>query len=292
MDIVDTQVHANRTGPHWETAEPAETINLTLAGMDAVGVDATLVVELGAVNFLSDPDPCAVRLPNGAWRYSHDFSELAVKMYPDRFGYVTRIDPLDPEAPDILADLRKKPGNLATRISPLLHPELTSVFMSGGCDPFFAAAQKHSVPVFLFMSNQPDALIPYAKKFPDLQLITDHWGFPMPRPNSERGMSYFKEKVLALAAYPNICLKWSKAPRFVSSEPYPHKDVGSYIRASLDAFGAERIMWASDTTVSKGITTWAEEVYHIMDSDALDQSEKEQIFGRTARRVLRWPKPT
>lgn len=290
MDIVDAQVHANRLGPHWETADLATTVDLAVAAMDAVGVHATLIAEHAARNILTDPDPNGTKLGNGAWRYSHPFSELAVKLYPSRFGYVNRIDPRDPQAADLLAEARKKPGSLCTRVTPTLDPAQAADFASGAFDAFFGAAQKHEVPIFIFLSNEPELLAPYARKFPSLPFIIDHWGFPMPRPNSERGMAYF-ERVLALAPFPNVVLKWSKGPRFVSSEPYPHRDLTPYIRRSLDAFGAKRIMWASDNTVSKGITTWAEEIYHIRDSDALDMSEKEQIFGRTARAVLRWSKP-
>jgi hypothetical protein len=290
MDIVDTQVHANRISSLWQTAEPAEIINFTIAAMDAVGVDATLILEQGMPNLQSQSDPHVTLFPNNVRRYDHHFSELAVRMYPSRFGYVYRIDPLDPEATDLLADVRNTPGGLCTHISPLLNPALAVLFFGGDFDTFFVAAQKYEVPVSLFLSNQPNALIPYAKKFPYLKFIVNHWGFPMPGPNAERGMTYFREKVLALSRYTNIYLKWSKGPRFVSSEIYPHNDLRDYIRSSLDAFGPQRIMWASDNTVSKGITTWAEEIYHIMDSSALSQSEKEQIFGRTARSVLRWPK--
>jgi predicted TIM-barrel fold metal-dependent hydrolase len=288
MDIVDTQVHANRMGPNWRTVDLATTVDVVVAAMDAVGVGATLIAEQASADLLRDPDPTATRLPNGALRFAHPFSELAVKLYPERFAYVARVDPLDPEAPALLAGLRGKPGALCTRIAPTLRPDQAAAFAGGGMDGFFAAAERHAVPVFLYLANRPEAVIPYAQRFPGLPLIVDHWGYPRPGSGDEVGADHFEAKVLALAALPNVFLKWCKGPRYISAEPYPHRDLGVYFRRSLDAFGPERIMWASDTTTSTGKTTWAEEVFHILDSDALSQGEKEQVFGRTARKVLRW----
>jgi len=292
MEIIDTQVHANRLGPDWVTASHAETLALVVAGMDAVGVNAMLIAEHAAPNMIKDAEPLGTQLPNGAWRYRMPFSEFAAQAYPDRFGYVNRIDPFDPEAANLLADAHNKPGSLCTRIAPTLDPAQAAAFTDGTFDPFFHAAQKHNVPIFLYLHDTPDALVRYARKFPNLPLIVDHWGFPMPKPGTPHGgMAYFENKVLTLAALPNVYLKWCKGPRFVSSEPYPHTDLVPYMRRSVDAFGAGRIMWASDTTTSTGITTWAEEVFHIMDCAALSRAEKEQIFAGTARKVLRWPKP-
>jgi predicted TIM-barrel fold metal-dependent hydrolase len=290
MDIVDTQVHANRMGRTWKTAGHAETLALTVAAMDAVGVNAMVIAEHAAANMITDPEPLGTQLPNGAWRYTMPFSELAARTYPGRFAYVHRIDPFDPEAADLLAEVRKKPGGLCTRIAPTLDPAQAAAFFSGAFDPFFKAAQKHGVPVFLYLHDTPDAVIPYARKFPDLPLIVDHWGFPMPTAENRLGMDYFEQKVLTLGPFSNVYLKWCKGPRFVSTEAYPHSDLAPYLQRSLEAFGPQRIMWASDITTSKGITTWAEEIHHIRDSNALSAWDKEQIFARTARTVLRWPK--
>lgn len=288
MGIVDAHVHANRLGPNWETADLATTVDLAIATMDAIGVQSTLIAEYAARNFATDPEPHAIRVGEGAWRYGHPFSELAIKLYPHRFGYVMRVDPRDPEAPNLLAELPRKPGSLATRVAPTLDSLHALEFANGGFDPFFGAAQTHGVPIFIFLSDQPEMLIPYARKFSSLPFIIDHWGFPMPAAAADRSMAYF-ERILALSVFPNVFLKWSKGPRFISSEPYPHSDLIPYMHRSLQSFGAKRIMWGSDNTASKGITSWAEELYHVRDSNALSAAEKAQILEHTARTVLKWP---
>jgi predicted TIM-barrel fold metal-dependent hydrolase len=269
-------------------ADPETTVNIVVAAMDAVGVDAVVIAELGARDILRDPEPRGFRLPNGALRRTHPFSESAVSMYPDRFGYVYHVDPRDPDATNLIADIRNKPGALCTRNAPTLRPAGLREFAAGSYNDYFAASEKYGVPAFLFLSDRPDLLVPYARRFPDLSFIVDHWGYPMPAQSAELGSEYF-DSVLALAHYPNVCLKWCKGARFVTKDAYPHRGLEPYFRRSLDAFGPERIMWASDTTQSSGVTTWAEEIYHIMDSAALSTREKEQIFSTTARTILRWP---
>jgi len=63
------------------------------------------------------------------------------------------------------------------------------------------------------------------------------------------------------------------------------------LRRVLDAFGPERVMWASDYTVSRLETgfSWAHTLYYLLGSDQLTLSEKEWLLGKSVRRVLRWP---
>ena len=54
------------------------------------------------------------------------------------------------------------------------------------------------------------------------------------------------EDVIGLAQYPNLAVKWSHAPAYLSDEPYPYRDLFRPLRRVIEAFGIERIMWASD----------------------------------------------
>ena len=92
----------------------------------------------------------------------------------------------------------------------------------------------------------------------------------------------------------------------LSKEAFPYKDVASSLRAIVDHFGADRLMWASDTTRFAGRIgigrfqnprtlgpypgkhSYAESLHFIEHSDALSAAEKEAILGGTVRRVLGW----
>jgi predicted TIM-barrel fold metal-dependent hydrolase len=98
------------------------------------------------------------------------------------------------------------------------------------------------------------------------------------------------DQVLDLARYPNLALKWSHAPSLLSEEPYPYRDVLPQLRRSIEAFGVERVLWASDYTQARAETNqaWAQMLYYLLDSDQLASNEKEWILGRSVRRLLNW----
>jgi predicted TIM-barrel fold metal-dependent hydrolase len=101
------------------------------------------------------------------------------------------------------------------------------------------------------------------------------------------------DQVFELAQYPNLALKWSHAPSLLSAEAYPHRDVLPLLRRAIDAFGIERIMWASDYTQARAETgtSWAQALYYLLDADDLSLAEKSWLFSRSARQALRWPPP-
>jgi predicted TIM-barrel fold metal-dependent hydrolase len=78
----------------------------------------------------------------------------------------------------------------------------------------------------------------------------------------------------------------------MSQEAYPFRDVMPHLRRAIDAFGPQRVVWASDHTQSQAHHSWAQALYYILDSDALSDSEKEWILGRSVRELLRWPTPS
>jgi predicted TIM-barrel fold metal-dependent hydrolase len=100
------------------------------------------------------------------------------------------------------------------------------------------------------------------------------------------------DQVIELAQYPNLALKWSHAPTLLSASAYPHRDVLPLLRRAIDAYGVQRILWASDYTQARNETgqSWSEMLFYLRESDQLSDHEKSWILGRSARQVLRWPR--
>jgi predicted TIM-barrel fold metal-dependent hydrolase len=287
MDIVDAQVHLNRLGSDWERTDPAVVVDYAVVTMDALGLGAVLIDEWAGF-----ANPTTKRghlpgyfLPNGAMRGQHPFSEQAIALYPDRFAYVARIDPTDPDLEERMAGVRSKPGAMCLRIVPIPEAGELELFERGGYDALFAAAEKYQVPIFAWFPGRSHLLEPALEKFPNLQLILDHCG--VSREEGEHAAQL--DRVFALARYPNLALKWCHAPSQLSREAYPFHDVIPHLRRALEAFGPQRVMWASDHTQSKVHHSWAQALYYVLDSDELTNQEKEWILGRSARTILRWP---
>ena len=288
LDIVDAQVHLNRIGPAWRVAELTTTLELGIAAMDAAGVDALLIDERWGTDLLVDDRHFDV-LPSGAQRYRYPFSELAYARHPGRFAFLGRVHRHDPELPDVMAELRNKPGCVGLRIEPMARNGELEPFKEGRYAEYFAAAQKCSLPVFVRLSGQTELLIPYLQRFPDLQIIMDHCGTENPPPSSWDDRVTQFESVVGMARFPNLAMKWSKAPTRISMEAYPFADLNPLLRKAIDAFGPQRLMWASDATESKGRHSWADAYFYLLHSQAIDATERQWLLGRSVRNILRWP---
>lgn len=294
MEVIDAQLHD--IGPRLNWKSPDDSVRqdvlteLMLAWMDAVGVDKTLV-----------------HPRDEAWATS------AIRAYPDRFAGVFRVR--DPEAPDVEEQVirsRALPGAVGLRLSfgklptdPAGRAGATK-FKAGIFNRFFAACEKHAVPLFCSAYGYVSFIGDIARQHPTLGLIVDHMGIAQP-PLNPRESPPWKSlpDLLQLASYPNVAVKLCGAP-VLSNEPFPFKDVRPYLHEILNAFSADRTMWASDIGRFAGRVGWeniypeahgdypgkhhyAESLFLIRAMDELSAAEKERILGGTVRRLLGWP---
>ena len=289
MDMVDAQVHLNRLGSNWERTPHDVIVDYAVATMDALGLSAVLIDEwAGFANPITKRGHLPGQfLPNGAMRGEHPFSELAVTRHPDRFAYVARIDPIDPDLEHLMAAVPTKAGAKCLRIVPVPEAGELDLFINGGFEQLFASAEKYQVPIFAWFPGRAKLLTPYLEKFPDLPVILDHCGLSRTEPNVAGQL----DEVLSLSRFANLALKWCHAPSQLSREPYPFRDVIPHLRRTIAAFGPERVMWASDHTQSIGHHSWAEALYYIRDALDLTEDEKTWILGKSVRQILRWPAP-
>ena len=302
MEIIDAQVRLNQLGPDWKTASLDSVLATGIQVMDAVGIDKVLIGE--AHGFDSKFRPVGEELPNGAIREAFPFSERAVELHPDRFTYHVVIDFRDPELDRLTAEVQTRRGANAMRIVPVPQTGAVDALENGEFDALFAAAERHQVPVFAWVPRRAHLLLPYIQRFPKLTFIVDHCGvgvaplrvgqLPV---TMETSMTKSRDDRLAelarvcdMAQYRNVALKWCHAPGLLSEEDYPYRDVMPLLRQAIDAFGVERIMWASDYTIAhdQNANSWAQCLYYLLDSDQLSRTEKEWLLGGSVRKVLNW----
>ena len=109
MDIVDRRCTSTGSGSNWQHTQHDVIVDYAVATMDALGLSAILIDEWAGFD-----NPVTKRghlpghfLPNGAVRGEHPFSETAIKLHPDRFAYVARIDPIDPDVEELMAGVAR-----------------------------------------------------------------------------------------------------------------------------------------------------------------------------------------
>jgi predicted TIM-barrel fold metal-dependent hydrolase len=283
MDIVDSQVHLNRFGSQWRNTDPDVVVDHAVAAMDALGIDGVVIDEWSGFDAQRRHLPGTV-LPNGAMRGSYPFSQRAVALHPDRFAYIARIDPNDPEIELLVGQTREKAAVVGLSID-LPEGRDATPFQGGAYDRILLTAEARGVPILAWIPGRAQLLERALDAFPRLQVVLSHCGLS----GADRDHVATFDRVLDLARYPNLAIKWCHVPTYLSHEPYPFLDVLPHLRRAIDAFGPQRIMWASDHTESRVHHTWAEALYYILDSHLLTDSEKEWILGRSARTILEWP---
>jgi L-fuconolactonase len=265
MEIVDAQVHANHRG-----------IDASIAIMDALGVHSAII---------DIWPPERTTLANGINRYTYKFAEEAVSRFPERFAYVVRFDPYDREVQEQVAQVRQAPNRLCIRIASGLD---IKALPSAPHEHILSAAAKYDVPVMIFAGDQHDAVRKYVEKFDRVQFIIDHVGMTIGFGGQLDSLETTIDRLLGYARYPHAAVKWGHAPR-LSRQAFPYRDLIVQLGRVIDAFGVQRLMWASDYTVTVDNHTYGESLFCIRGSELLSESDKEWLLGRTARKLLRWP---
>lgn len=293
MDIVDSQVHIGPGG-----------IAEMVAAMDALGIASVLNDEY----WIGTPGDPGYRINDRVFRPTNPTAELAAWTYPGRFSYLVRVDPHDPELRSIIRQARDATYARALRISPGMTRAEIASFAAGDYDGVFAGAAECGLPVFVQISGNTELLLPYLDTYPDIRVIVCHTGMPPGKKlvNAFAGLEGLPDsldhwtkvaavplqdsldKVLRIAERPNVAIKWAHAPTMFGTSSYPSDDLRPWFRRMLDAFGADRVMWASDISANQSGESWAELMFWIRDNPDLTDAEKALVLGGTARKWLNW----
>jgi L-fuconolactonase len=284
VEILDSQVHAPLPLRAWDRtlndATAAEvSVELLNAAMEAVGVGAAMVY--GSV------ETC----------------EIAVERYPGRFRGVASVgDAEDVESPDTFVDaLVASPAIVGLRIlgDAPVGAERRRLFAEGHWESLLDVAEDRGMPVVVFAPLRTATIAGIAVRHPRLRLVVDHLGLPPPPsfPRVAVDASVIADLV-ALASLPTVAVKLSGAPA-LSAKEFPFDDVRPMVRAVLDAFGSERVMWGSDFTRVTGRNvdpphpggrhTYTRLLEYITDTDLLRPEEMTDVLGGSARRWFDWP---
>lgn len=284
LDIIDTQAHIGPGG-----------IEETLSAMNALGIRRLVIDECWLQNILNY-DPHEV-LAGGILRPICPTAEAASETYPDRFAWVLRVNRLDPEFRAQVQKVRSSRGGKAIRLIPGMDPRERQAFSDGSYDALLGAISDSGLPLFLHLPDHPELIADCARKFPALRIAVDHCGLfsnamrgmdPQAACLSEEEQLALYDRVLRLSELPNIWLKWAHYSTMFQRPAWPGTELWPILRKTIRAFGAERIMWASDFSVNQSGDTWGALLYSLLGDADLTEEERGYILGGTARRFLNW----
>lgn len=272
MMIIDSQVHI---WPPHNAERPLGDAGLDrtpfsyqelVAAMDVAGVDRAILV------------------PPSFDRDRNDYVIEAVQRHPDRFAIMGRV-PLQGGGRDLLAGWKSQPGMLGVRLT--FHRDADRPLIDDGtADWFWGAAEERRIPVMVHAPERLAVVAKIAERHPALPIIVDHMGFARATMDDETIAG--TDRMIALARYPNVCVKVSALPCF-STAPYPFLNLREPLRRVIAAFGPRRAFWGSDVTRVPASCTYRQTVTHFTEElDFLSADDLEWIMGRALAECLGW----
>jgi predicted TIM-barrel fold metal-dependent hydrolase len=154
----------------------------------------------------------------------------------------------------------------------------------GTMDWLWPAAERLGLPVALLAGEFLPLVGEIAERHPALRLIVDHFG--VNRGNKDDAAFVTMPQVVALARHPNIAVKVTGGPQYVT-DGYPFKSLQKHYRAIYDAFGPKRMFWGTDIT--RMPCTWRECVTHFTEHQPwLGDADRALIMGQAIADWLGW----
>lgn len=275
MLTIDAQVHAyerDHPGRPWagELPGPPEvTGNDMAAAMDAVGVDAAVLIS-----------------PFALYRYDASYALEVNAAHPGRFALIKPVDPTDPAVGETIAEWAALEGTVGVRI--MLNPGPGLDPAHPGIDSVLAAAARASMPVNLMGWGLLEHFARYAHAHPSAMLVVDHLGLEQPfYPPAPAAPFADLPKLLALAEHENVAVKVTGACT-LSHEPYPYDDIWDPLCRVFDAFGLKRCLWGTDWTRAVNLLTYEQGVAPFRLTDRLSDEERATLMGGALQRIYDW----
>ncbi len=216
--------------------------------------------------------------------YGHDNSYMldCMKRFPGTFSGVAVIDQNQPKPEDEMVRL-KKLGVRGFRIYPQ-NQEYARWLDGAGLKAMFAAAGREKLNMCcLIDTNALPALSKACVAFPDTPVVIDHLcriGVTGKVPPEE------VKALCDMAKHKHVTVKVSAFYALGQKKP-PYHDLAPMIKQVYDAFGPQRLMWATDCPYQVVDHTYQQSIDLIAKGlDFLTADDKEWILRKTAERVF------
>ena len=266
MFLVDSQIHlwadADYAAKMLQTAMSAEQV---LAEMDAAGITRAYLV----------PGHTA----------ANPLCRDAARRWPDRFRALALLALDKPESRELMEGWARtgQAGFVGLRLT---FPPYRKVSWldDGTADWLWPIANQLALPVMIWAPLQAAAIDRLAAAWPRVRFIVDHLNLFV----ADKGdtVTQAVDAVLPLARHRNVAVKVSSLPAH-SSETFPWRDMHPHVQRAVQAFGAERALWATDLTRRACSAREAVQMF-TQHMPFLDEAQLRQVMGGAATRWIGW----
>lgn len=246
----------------WSKKGGSLTAEQLISAMDQAGISQAVVV-------------------HSSTTYGHDNSYVAdsAQMYGSRLAAVGSIDLMKDDVLDTLQYWIGERGLIGIR----LFTRGSTMAQTNWLDdpktyPAWEWLQQRDIPVCVQISPAGLYMLEnIMDRYPGIRFILDHATVP----NLEDGYPYGElQSILALARYPKLYIKVTTVNMLAAEKGKSTPQ--DFMRALVDAYGAERIAWGSNFPASEGkLKDHVEMIRRAI--SGLTQAEQEAILSGTAR---------
>lgn len=214
--------------------------------------------------------------------YDNRYMLDAIKTYPGQFSGVAVIDQNALKPQDEMRALKKQ-GVRGFRIYPKDMPIDQWLDGEGLQAIFKFGAEERLNMCCLIDPNALPALAKMCRKFPDTPVVIDH----LCRIGVTGEIKPAEVKALCdMAQFKNVTVKVSAFYALGKKKP-PYLDLGPLIKQVFEAYGPERLMWATDCPFQVVDHSYQQSIDLIRHGlDFLQADDKDWILRKTAERVF------
>jgi predicted TIM-barrel fold metal-dependent hydrolase len=223
-----------------------------------------------------------------------DYTRDVVKAHPDKFSAVAVMNPAHP---DPVHDLKARVAAM-----PIIGYRIWELGDDGApvkdlrFFPLLEEMSDRGIVAWFYSSPDQMRMLPRVlEQLPDLKVVLNHLGFcqteiltdEWARPRISTDIPPVTlPQVLSMAAYPQVAVHFSGHYAF-SQEPFPYFDLKNISLDLLLAYGADRLLWASDWPWIAEMPGYAA-VGDIVDLhlSSLSEAERGLVLGGNAARIL------
>ena len=215
------------------------------------------------------------------YRFDNSYMLDMMDKYPGVFGGVAVIDENNRPAKEMVKLARK--GVRGFRIRP--HDQTPDQWLRGeGMQQMWQAGAKHGLAMcHLVDAEFLESVDKMCERYPDTPVVIDHFArIGVDGKIREKDVT----SLCNLAKHKNVTVKIS-AYYALGKKTAPYHDLLPMIKSCIDAYGVERLMWASDGPFQVVDNhEYAPSFNLIKQADFLSDGDKDWLLRRTAERVF------
>jgi len=216
------------------------------------------------------------------YRFDNSYMLDAIRQRPDVFRGIAVVDH-ESRDPDVQMRKLASQGVRGFRFYPIGESPSRSLDRPG-IDKMFACGAQHRLAMCLLINPQDlPAVDRKCEAFPGTPVVIDH----LARVGKDGPILESDVRTLCgLARHKHVKVKVSAFYALGKKKP-PHEDLISLIRRLYEAFGPQRLMWASDCPFQVENETYEDSISLVRDRlDFLTAEDKEWMLRRTAEETF------